>query len=60
VRTGASLGLTYTVFVLWMAAGLIGVIGFAMMVYGGLQLARGGDRPREAWPLTLLRRLFRR
>jgi hypothetical protein len=58
VRTGAGLGLTYTVFMLWMAAGLIGVFGLAMMIYGGLQVARGGDRPLKHWPA--LRRIFRR
>jgi len=58
VRTGAGLGVTYTLFMLWMAAGIIGVIGFALMVYGGLQLVRGGDRPQERTPL--LRRLFGR
>ncbi len=58
VRTGAGLGLTYTLFVLWMAAGLIGVFGLAMMIYGGLQVASGGERPPGRWPL--LRRIFRR
>lgn len=58
VRTGAGLGLTYTLFVLWMAAGLIGVFGLAMMIYGGLQVARGGGRPLAQ--RSLLRRIFRR
>ena len=58
VRTGATLGVTYTLFVLWMAAGLVGVIGLALMIYGGLHLARDGDRPFGPWPL--LRRLFGR
>jgi hypothetical protein len=28
-----------------------------MMIYGGLQVARGGDRPLKHWPA--LRRIFR-
>ncbi len=58
LRTGAGLGFTYTLFLLWMAAGLIGVIGFALMVYGGFQIAREGDKPQGRPPF--LRRLFGR
>lgn len=57
VRTAASIGFAYTLFVLWMAAGLVAVLGFALLFHGGLNLARHGDRPLEEWPL--LRRLFR-
>jgi len=58
VRTGASLGVTYTLFILWTAAGIAGLIGFALVLYGGLQLVRGDERPLAQWPL--LRRLLRR
>jgi hypothetical protein len=58
LRTGASLGFTYTLFILWTAAGIAGLIGFALVLYGGLQLVRGDERSLEQWPL--LRRLLRR
>lgn len=57
LRTGASIGLAYTLFILWMAAGLVAVVIFALLLHGGLNLARHGDRPLENWPL--LRRVIR-
>lgn len=52
LRTGASLGFAYTFFLLWVAAGLAGVVGLALILYGGRELLRGGARqPSRARPL---------
>ena len=57
LRSGACLALVYMLFVLWMGAGLVGVLGFALVLAGGLHFARDGDRPFEDWPLV--RRMVR-
>ena len=54
----AGILLSYLLFVLWMAAGLLAVFALVMVVNGGLTLARHGDRPLEDWPI--LRRLLQR
>ncbi len=56
-RAGSSGLVAYTLFVLWMAAGLLAVIALTMIVHGGLRLATRGDRPLEQWPL--LRKVLR-
>mgnify|MGYP006310994451 CR=1 FL=1 len=57
LRTGIGLGFVYALSILWMAAGLIGVIGLALMIHGGVLLTRRGDGPRAEWSLL---RLFRK
>lgn len=58
VRTFVTLGFAYTLFLLWMAAGIAGLIGLALMVYGGLTMTDSGTRALDNWPA--LRRLLRR
>ena len=55
-RAAATLFLGYALFILWMAAGLLAVLGLAVVLNGGLSFARHGDRPLEEWPL--LRRVL--
>lgn len=56
-HAAAALVVGYVLFLLWMAAGLLPVAGFAAAVDGALALAQSGDRPFERWPL--LRHLAR-
>ena len=57
IRTGAGLGLTYTAVLIWTAAGIIGVIGLCLMLYGGHTVMSSGSGGRS--PLRLRARMRR-